>query len=165
MCWKGRISWGVRAAEDIRTRKIVSLDLKTNNYVPYYCRKSKVVYEVGNTYYASIHTYPVKDDCTCDCNIHEGLHSYDWNVPFRKERGKWYKTRIHGWSLVFMDYIDHRSDEHTTPVMVECIIPKGTLYYKNHQGEIVSEALKIVKIIDVDEEGNTVDEKTNRNAG
>jgi hypothetical protein len=36
------------------------------------------------------------------------------------------------------------------PVIVECIIPKGTVFYENEWGEIVAETLKIIKIIKPD---------------
>lgn len=39
-------------------------------------------------------------------------------------------------------------DDYTYPAVFKCIIPKGTTYYINRAGEIVTEALKIFQITD-----------------
>ena len=65
----------------------------------------------------------------------EGFHSYDKVEYTFKYCGLCIE------STYFFTYIN--SNER----IVKCIIPKGTVYYKNEHGEIISESIIIKKII------------------
>jgi hypothetical protein len=43
----------------------------------------------------------------------------------------------------------YRKDLYYYPAVFECTIPKGTTYYENRAGEIVSEALTIDKVTEL----------------
>jgi hypothetical protein len=43
----------------------------------------------------------------------------------------------------------YREDLYYYPAVFECTIPKGTTYYENRAGEIVSEALTIDKVTEL----------------
>ena len=66
--------------------------------------------------------------------IDEGFHSLK-DVPIKKGF-YWYTPKT--------NYMLFGIDEHTD-TLFECIIPKGSAYYINSNGEIVSDHLKIVK--------------------
>lgn len=76
--------------------------------------------------------------------IHKGIHCYSWDKTqvvettdvFGKRNIKIYVPRK-GKMRAFIGYGD--------VIAVECIIPRGTIYYENQYGEIVTEKLKIVR--------------------
>ena len=85
----------------------------------------------------------------CDVwKIDEGIHCYNFDrVVVEKstsESGKRliakvpFATDAYGQHYLCTYYGD---DLHFEAVLLECIIPKGTTYYENNQGEIVTEKL------------------------
>lgn len=149
MCWTGYISDKNIATEDIKCRKIINKNDNTGEYVPYYMSNA-MTYKIGDTYSMVIIPHKVSLNII---KIDEAFHAYSMDVDIK--RFTFYGGEVNGYILKYF----HSSNQHfipqyflrTTPVVVECVIPKGTVYYENIHGEIASESLKIVRIIDKEE--------------
>ena len=131
MCWKSYkySDKKCRIAEtDIKTFKILRLEKHTlcayyQNY-DYTIGKLNSVNSlelIGNKIFEGFHSYDLNNDCL---SALEGIV-------------------VQGKEGVFLDYYS-RADH---IVKVECIIPKGSEYYENSLGEIVSNKLIVDKII------------------
>ena len=140
MCWEGKVSDRKIATRDIKTKKIV--EFINGSYCAYFRRNFR--YELGKTYTAKIKPYKQEPSDT-HCIIDTGLHSYAWDTKMTRitdgdivvvcarecgiRMGRFYFLRNH-------------------ILVMECTIPKGTVYYENEDGEIVSEKLIINKQIE-----------------
>ena len=81
-------------------------------------------YRPGETKTAEKFSFRFVDVCGWRSEINKGLHSYHWSVA--EELFKRYK----------------KSFTKFNNVLIKCIIPKGTPYFKNNAGEYVSLAIK-----------------------
>lgn len=115
------------AETDIRTFKILSLRKHTlHSYYKNYD------YTIGRL--NSVNSLELIGN-----KIFEGFHSYDLNNDCLSVVGGIVVQAKEGGFLDYYSRIDHI-------VKVECIIPKGSEYYENSLGEIVSNKLIIDKI-------------------
>ena len=131
MCWKSYkySDKKCRIAEtDIKTFKILSL--RKHSLYAYY---QNYKYTIGKL--NSVNSLELIGN-----KIFEGFHSYDLNNDCLSALEG---IVVQGKEGVFLDYYS-RADH---IVKVECIIPKGSEYYENSLGEIVSNKLIVDKII------------------
>jgi hypothetical protein len=147
MCWHGKLENRKIATEDLKCYKIVLKFSYEPFFRPYYrCNKSPIIYEVGKTYYGVICPAKVIED-TDLITIHEGIHCYDLSVLICKFYKDKYEVKYllpHG---VFLNLGTFSSRTYCKAVLMECTIPKGTIYYMNDKGEIVTEKLIINKVV------------------
>ena len=147
MCWIGDNKNEHIAIDDIKCKKILLKETIDNSFC-YYSPIFNQIYKIGETY-TSNPIIPKLYGNGPRVVIHEGIHCYDIKktkaVITKDVFGKrnlviysirWltrkYKYRpLIGWG----EYA----------VAVECIIPKGTIYYENQNGEIVTQNLKIIR--------------------
>ena len=134
MCWTG-IAAPIVAENDIVCHKIVrKSNWQHNIYLPYFRYMfTNMTYEIGKTYEAKITT---SGNLYREVDIHEGLHCYDSSNKIMVS--KYGLTPIN--STVGCTYFYENR-----PVTLKCVIPKGTKYYENKYGEIVTEKLKVIK--------------------
>ena len=150
MCWssKGKTIEECKkvAQKDILVRKIMVKE--TNSYGLYDSYFQHATYEVGETYNES----NINNNHQIECRwmaIARGLHSYSPKCILRQPKYT---------SLLYVESIDGK---HTLEiysmrvgiVLVDCIIPKGTVYYVNEDGEYVSESIKVIGDTDLEKEG------------
>lgn len=142
MCWRYYTSIDKKshiAETDIRTFKILRLEKHTlhayyQNY-DYTIGKINSVNSlelIGNKIFEGFHSYNLNNDCD-RMSVLEGvmMSALEGIVMVRDKKGR---------------VLDHYlCAEHL--VKVECIIPKGSEYYENSFGEIVSNKLIVDKII------------------
>ena len=126
MCWFG-LNKSIVAEKNIKVFKICLK--KKGKILSYY---NEFVYEVGAEYSA---TFGIRIKDFGRIAIYEGLHSYSSDCCL-----KIYKEGI------YCDWFGRGEPI----VKVDCIIPKGAIYYENEKGEIVSNRLEIVSVQDVD---------------
>lgn len=166
MCWtfydlSDKSPQKLRAAKDIRVFKIAFVD-EDNTVVPYYYSDTSLVYEEGKTYHSPldepIYQLLNKKDPSPYYIINHGLHSY--NAEKCKSVIK--KT------IVVIDNTGNFLGSFNTVhilngklAIMDCSIPKGSAYYENEYGELVSDALRIDKmtIVDLNAETTTSNEK------
>ena len=145
MCWHGILKNRKIATEDLKCYKIVIKFNYEPFFRPYFrCNDSPMIYEVGKTYYGK--TCPTKDMEDTDLiTIHEGIHCYDLSVHiFYRDK---YEVNCLLPCGIFLKLGTFSSRTDCKAVLVECTIPKGTLYYINDKGEIVTEKLIINKVV------------------
>lgn len=155
MCWVGEPFEKV-ADKDIKVYKVVRATHFTNKQgrdevqaEAWYRRDT--VYFPGKRYHLGKKISPRRTRNFCECYIEEGFHSYSAE-----------NTRItysfhYGWLKV-----DSRNKfcldvYHYLPSVLICIIPKGTTYYENDRGEIVSEELVTQNIVEWSKENAVKD--------
>ena len=150
MCWYGKLSSKQVAKKDIHCKKVIAYNPKEKYYYPYYVNRGKIKrYEIGNTYTSNLEIRNIRmsqADSLQHCNIEDGLHCYSWDVTV--EANKVDKSLFavickEGVTYYWYDKLLLRY-----PVLVDCIIPKGATYYENDYGEIVTDILKLVKVIE-----------------
>lgn len=131
MCWKSYkySDKKCRIAEtDIRTFKI--LRLKKHTLSAYYQNYDYIIGKIN-----SVNSLELIGN-----EIFEGFHSYNLNNDCLSVVGGIVVQAKEGGFIDYYSRIDHI-------VKVECIIPKGSEYYENSFGEIVSNKLIVDKII------------------
>lgn len=143
MCWIGNKAHRKIAKEDIKCKKIISLDFKANFYTPYY-RMDDMVYELGKLY--SCNTLSIGAvDKKGNIRISRGFHCYGKYVAVCRpnalsEIGTQYDYLVH---MIGKPYQGYWRNSTRKPILVECTIPSGSIYYENEDGEIVSDHLRI----------------------
>lgn len=127
MCFFARNPQKRIAESDVTCYKIVYVHKKKiNSYVRAF------PYELNKKYFQPIQFYKNRFGSRAE----EGFHSYNKvEYAFNEYYGLYIE------SPYFRTSVD--SNER----IVKCIIPKGTIYYKNELGEIISESIVIKKII------------------
>jgi hypothetical protein len=148
MCWVGKVDDKKIATEDIKTRKIV--DKFKGNYYGYY--QEWFEYELGNEYSTKV---TPRDGSKYGIVIEAGFHSYAWDIEMKQLCAGDIKVRSlrHlGGQTVYQNNGKYGGD-HKIAVM-ECTIPKGTAYWENQVGEIVSEKLILEEEIYVEDDCN-----------
>lgn len=131
MCWKSyRYSdKKCRIAEtDIKTFKILSL--RKHTLYAYY---QNYKYTIGKI--NSVNSLELVED-----TISEGFHSYDINNDYLSVLDG---ILILGINTGLLDYYSYENNI----VIVECTIPKGSIYYRNCCGEFVSNKLIVDSIV------------------
>lgn len=159
MCWVGKTEHKHVAKEDIEVRKMLLKEREelfdNPSFVsPYQFMK----YVIGIGYVTKInpcHSFPQFDSSRI--TINEGFHCYSPSkCRFVKHENLQGETSVITVYLLCdsknlaeqaRNTICFPADIYRNPVVMKAIIPKGTTYYENDSGEIVSEKL-IVKEID-----------------
>lgn len=157
MCWVGKRSDKKVAKTNIGVQKVLMMsDKDVDRFL------SPYRYEVYTANEEKKHTIVIRDDIVDELKedlirIDIGLHSYSKKCKIEKTRRKptpedppmnfliVCPNSLFGNTHTYFDSITHGLRR--TPVMVKAIIPKGTTYYENKRGEIVSEKLVITNKI------------------
>jgi len=159
MCWYGKRSDKKVAKTNIEVQKVLMMcDKDVDRFL------SPYRYEVYTANEEKKHAIVVRDDIVDESKeepirIDIGLHSYSRKCKMRKPIPKALQTN---YLIVYPKNYNYQSklfgNTHTyseriiyslrrMPVMVKAIIPKGTTYYENSKGEIVSDKLIITNKI------------------
>lgn len=162
MCWYGKLSDKKVAKTNIEVQKVLMMsDKDVNRFL------SPYRYEVYTANEEKKYTIVVRDDIVDELKeyiirIDIGLHSYSMKCKIEKTQRKQLSEDFPRSFLIvhpknygvggLFAYTHTYSDRiiysvHRIPVMVKAIIPKGTTYYENSKGEIVSEKLVITNNI------------------
>lgn len=138
MCWSTKKPAVLKMAEKDRSvfKVIKQIDERFSSYF------KRFPYEIGKLYETKIGNHKVICGHLC---IEEGFHSYSnkckWE-PLYQVIDTVYRVVFGNLSLAIFD-----SSVIYKPVRVSCIIPKGSLYYENEYGEIVSNKIILKEII------------------
>ena len=159
MCWAGKVEHKHIAKENIEVRKMLLKEREelfdNPSFVsPYQFMK----YGIGIGYVTKInpcHAFPQYEPSRI--TINEGLHCYSPSkcrfVKHENFQGETSLITVYLYSEIknlaaqARDTVCFPADRYRYPVLMKAIIPKGTTYYENDSGEIVSEKL-IIKEID-----------------
>lgn len=157
MCWSSRnrsiLECKKVAQEDVPVRKIMMVS-KTGQYLSYF---REFIYALNVPYSQPIE--PKSDGIQrWGCKT-KGFHSYDVNCRMSKRKGE-RDDIMDVFSPNNKLFLEYYSLLHNL-VIVDCIIPKGTTYYVNENGEYVSENIIIVKETDTKELGIDIPELVN----
>ena len=154
MCWKTKYAHYSKpkfAEQDTKVFKVCLKDVATNSINPYYHYKC-IKYEIGKSYDLVGCITPFEDFLCNVTYIEYGFHSYNSETCncHHPTLCLPYETDIKSKSFI-VEHCDGTKKLYDkpvgyVPVIVECSIPKDTIYYENERGEIVSEHLKIEKI-------------------
>lgn len=139
MCWRGVKGNRKIAEHDIKTRKVLMYDSVRDRLTAFY--HDEFVYELGKLYKQEINEIDYITFVGNHIAIQEGFHSYSCERPITKSLTE---TTIYS---VFAAYRTHIKT--LIPTLVECTIPKGSVYYENDYNEIVSNCLVIDSIIEL----------------
>lgn len=168
MCWIGRLKNKHIAEGDVKVFKIVFKEVKTwkvleKDYVrKYYAPYRLFTYEISKTYSVD-KLYPVTrhNGMYEKVIINEGFHSYSCKHCMLEEHDE--TIEIHSNKLI-PSTITHYEKGYTKKVfegykfkysqqmgvtMLECVIPAGTEYWENENGEIVSQKIKIIREVKI----------------
>ena len=150
MCWIGYIKDKRVAEKDIHCKKIIAMrddNTLSGWYMPQHS------YTLGKTYQEDIRIiYPYLN--SEKINIGRGLHCYSDVCKMVK-----YVTPYSCYDYLIARLkkrsdVVYKKDEflfrNAKPLIVEVIIPKGTTYYENDLGEIVTEKFILTKTITPD---------------
>jgi hypothetical protein len=122
------------AEEDIPVFKIVK-----RNLTAYY---RNFHYSIGEVFKTEI-SVPMYSPCKV-FYIEEGFHSYS------NQECKTAITETLSEPIITVFHMFHgelyRLDAYMDACILECVIPKGSIYYLNHKGEYVSNKIKPVKV-------------------
>lgn len=142
MCWLSTEKRTYKVAdEDIRTYKVMVQMPGVKIFDSLYNHKS---YEVGQIYKTTVNpVYNIENKYKT--RIENGFHSYDKSkTEIKDDSNSWYinaKNR-EDYSLDIIWYPPSLR-EYKDIVAVECVIPKGSCYYENEDGEIVSNQIMV----------------------
>lgn len=149
MCWIGDNKHKHIATEDIKCKKVLYKP-DTNLYLsPIY----NVEYKVGETYTSN----PIKTKLYGSrphLIILEGIHCYSAKTKALMTNDTFGKKILMIYSLRFLNGKYKYSPLLSWgpySVIMECIIPKGTVYYENENGEIVAQKLKVIREFKIEE--------------
>ena len=166
MCWKGRKNDMRRSDKDTKVFKVLykKIPYDKSEAPKYYAPLVACEYELNKEYEVA----PIKplwaspfDIRMNQCKIDEGLHSFSTKIKVEKKPisnskilyckiGN-YNFPARKYNLFSMGnlYLDQSGEFEC--VVVEAIIPAGTVYWENPEGEIVSNKLILTdKIVEVD---------------
>ena len=150
MCWVGKLEDKKVATEDIKVKKI--LDKFMGFYYAYY--QEWFEYKLGEVYETTVEPR-VHNFIEGAYLIDNGFHSYAWDIEMKQLCAGDIKVRSlrHlGGQTIYQNNGRYGGD-HKIAVM-ECTIPKGTVYWENQVGEIVSEKLILEEEIYVEDDCN-----------
>lgn len=147
MCWrtsKKKYAKLKIAEDDIPVFKIVNKDVIDGYYKP--CIYPDGIFYSGGKLYLLDGKIEIKPEFD-KWKVNEGFHSYSRNYVHLEHR--------HG-PVPFLDVKTNHGNYITTytvqecigsacrRVVMNCVIPKGTVYCENQNGQMVSEALRVV---------------------
>ena len=135
MCWTVSMTPQSKLAEeDIPVFKIVRRNLKA-----YY---RNFHYSIGEVFKTEI-SVPMYSPCKV-FYIEEGFHSYS------NQECKTAITETLSEPIITVFHMFHgelyRLDSYIDACILECVIPKGSIYYINPRGEYVSDKIKPIKV-------------------
>ena len=142
MCWKSKIKPLKQIADtDIPVIKTLLKHDDYNNYGIYYSCYQNFKYKIGETYDIDKHSLKVESKNIHDIYIiRNGYHSYDSKCTISTEK-------ITGMKFIKWNK-DFSVDVHDKLTVLALFnIPKGSKYYENENGEIVSNKIKFIGII------------------
>lgn len=146
MCWSGSNQSRKTAMKNIVCYKILKKDKKEDDkYFSYYY---DFQYKFGELYENSLYFYPMRHvrDNESIIMINDGFHSYDYISIFEKIRAF---TNTIGFAVFYKTINSGIYYKHNYMLsLVECIIPKGSIYYENEYGLLVSDRIIVKKEID-----------------
>ena len=148
MCWVGKVNDKKIATEDIKTRKIV--DKFKGSYYGYF--QEWFEYELGKEYNTKV---TPRDGSKYGIVIEAGLHSYAWDIEMKQLCGgdiKVKSLRHLGGQTIYQNNGKYGGNHKIA--VIECTIPKGTAYWENQVGEIVSEKLILEEATYVEDDCN-----------
>lgn len=151
MCWTTENSsyTKIRTAEkDIEVFKIVNLSLNpldTEEYL-FYSVYKHFQYKIGGKYNCEIGEIGEVDRLFY---INEGIHSYSKKVKIihcNDYIDDYYTSAICVFhNNIKLDYFYYKP----IYVKLKCVIPKGSQYYENEHGEIVSNTIKVISFEEI----------------
>lgn len=155
MCWE-KISGNkpcVRKNKwDIIVYKVLRLkDDKLLSYFKSFEYAVQKVYSIDNG-------LTVQQNLTRLYSITEGFHSYDARCCVRAWLpGDFFETFAPSEVLPLNQYYNSNSEFRGGTVLVRCVIPEGSVYYENEDGEIVSDKIMLTdQIIPYDRLGDYI---------
>jgi hypothetical protein len=159
MCWIGYTLDKRRAMHDIKAYKVLYVYKLDENVLM--SPRQEFKYAIGQTYNARITPQAINGARLGFIRITYGLHCYSENCTFTRYEGDPHDPKIRRYCSIYARLTHYQDDIETGalhtfrkkdyyfPVVFECTIPKGTTYYENKAGEIVTEALTIDKITEL----------------
>jgi hypothetical protein len=147
MCWIGLPENKHIAQEDIKCKKVLLMDKLNRKFVSPYMLTPYELYEEYNHKFLPEELEPRPGDYMANNTkgkliINFGIHCYDYDIQF-------VTPVIAGSKRMYAGLSIYEKRGAYSPAIVECTIPKGTLYYENVNKEIVTEKLIIDKILKV----------------
>lgn len=133
MCWLTKEKPVLKiATEDIKVKKVLTV----NMYSPYYSKK----WEANEVYKLEYPIEPFENHWETEWSIERGFHScVNIYEHFRNGMKYFSSNRTLNWAGFTIPTSIPR------PVCIfNAVIPKGSEYYENEYGEIVSNQLKII---------------------
>ena len=137
MCWVGYMKDRRCALEDVTVYKILEKRYSHGDHFDgLFSPVRRVKYKIGETYEPNFAVRPQYDYKNDSCSIGIGLHCYSEDNQI--------VVSNYGDITVIGGTRYGRFGDAIIPIIVRCIIPKGTIYYINSRGEIVTEKLTLV---------------------
>lgn len=131
MCWLGNINDKKFANEDVTVYKILAKKVNGKYIAPIMGKE----YKIGERYKTSLR--PKESPRTQVSEINEGFHSFNKEcIAFFNDYRQVVVCRVDGTYLTTI-----RCSECTNAVVAKCTIPRGSTYYENRWGNIVSDSL------------------------
>lgn len=144
MCWESYNKPIKKKAEkDIAVFKIITRDFKS--YYRSYKYKLNHTYRtrIGQILHPTLYTF----------SIFEGFHSYSKECEITRYNNSFnlFPKKVKMFEVRSKCNKKFRLDAFQIEkvLKVNCIIPKGSLYYENEDGEIVSSSIRIVRVLDL----------------
>ena len=139
MCWIGLPENKHIAQEDIKCKKIMLFDKENRNFRSPYMMERYELFEKYTQSFNPDELNPINGSNKLNINI--GIHCFNNEVEFT--------IPLVGNNRIYFGLSVFEKRGKYVPSIVECTIPKGTLYYENVNKEIVTERLIIDKILKV----------------
>ena len=139
MCWIGLPENKHIAQEDIKCKKIMLFDKENRNFRSPYMMERYELFEKYTQSFNPDELNPINGSNKLNINI--GIHCFNNEVEFT--------IPSIGNNRIYFGLSVFEKRGKYVPSIVECTIPKGTLYYENGNKEIVTERLIIDKILKV----------------
>lgn len=148
MCWVGENIKKV-AEEDVKCQKIVDHHIPSDTYHAYFHEFFE--YECGKVYEEKI--TPEITNSSNDhefIRINEGFHCYSMDIAMKRlaSRSIELTSMTHGTRSAYPSHVNPAFNT----VVMECTIPKGTEYYENGSGEIVTSKIIVEEEIQIKDE-------------
>ena len=143
MCWIGIEDFETKmkvAKDNIPVTKVVIIN--HDQIKSYY---EGFEYSIGKTYKTEL-DLPSENSMACygkrSWSINEGFHSYNSSCPLEKDYVDGTVVAVVNSSrhLHIAGYVPEKASDILG--IMSCIIPKGSKYYENEDGEVVSDAIK-----------------------
>ena len=154
MCWKSYKTFDAvpKTVKDKKGKKVFKfavLNKDSRVIRSYFMPKDTFCYKVGETTEEEIGKV---EDYGCynskNYSISEGLYSYDKEKCYAKTTYT-KNMAVYTFKGVMLGYYASHPRRCRHLVLLECTIPYGATYYENEYGEIVSNKLKVDKMIDL----------------